>query len=342
MFEVEMTVHNPLSPRSDLTKRIHKRALAIGFDIVGFAKAEPLELQHHRYLEWLDKGYHASMHWLERQAEKRAEVQKILPEAKTVICVALNYDSPLRHDQELNDGTRGKISRYAWGDDYHLVIPTMLKELCDYLLELDPQSKNLFYVDSGPLHEKQWAVHAGIGWQGKHSNIISREHGSFFFLAEVLTSLELEPSEVITDHCGTCTACIEACPTQAIVEPYVVDSRKCISFWTIESKDLNSFPDHIRSHTDGWIFGCDTCQDVCPWNRFRHDSMRTEFSAREDQTEIQLEWVQSMDGDEFNRRFRNSPIKRAKLAGLQRNARMLTEYYQELRDKHAKGDDKAS
>ncbi len=211
-------------------------------------------------------------------------------------------------------------------DDYHDVLGRLLDRFCAELRLSYPEHAFKYYVDTGPVLEKQWAVRAGMGWQGKHSNIISRSRGSFFFLGVILSSLPLDSDPVVQDHCGTCTACIDACPTGAIVEPYVVDSGSCISYLTIESKGDLAFLPRLRSKLDGWLYGCDTCQDVCPWNRFRTDSERSEFEARHMQASLPLNAVMSMTQEEFSARFKNSPIKRTKLQGLQRNARMLKDY----------------
>lgn len=305
--------------RHERTQRVTEAALAVGFDAVGIAEALPLDLPFRRYQSWIEAGMHGTMAYMERNAEKRRDVTEIVPGARSVIVVAKTYDTPPRHPE----GAVGKISRYAWGDDYHDVLPDMLDGLSAAIAEIDPQAVTRRYVDTGPVLEKQWAVRAGLGWQGKHSNILRRDIGSFFFLGVIITTADLEPSEPIADHCGTCTACIDACPTQAIVEPYVVDGTKCISYWTIETKPDIEIPVDIAANLDGWLFGCDACQDVCPWNRFRKETDEERFHARDGVTVINPSTVVTLQPDEFSERFRKSPIKRTKLAGLQRNARAL-------------------
>lgn len=299
--------------------RVRAAALDVGFDAVGIARAEPLGIEVDRYQAWIDAGMHGTMAYMARNAEKRRDVSEIVPGARSVIVVARTYDTPHRHP----DGAVGKVSRYAWGDDYHDVLPAMLDRLCDLLREIDPTAESRRYVDTGPVLEKQWAVRAGLGWQGKHSNVLRRDIGSFFFLGVVITTVELEADAPQMDMCGTCTACIDACPTHAIVQPYVVDGTKCISYWTIETKPDVAIPPDIAAGLDGWIFGCDTCQDVCPWNRFRKETDEPRFDARDGVTVLDPAMVVTLQPDEFNARFRGSPIMRTKLAGLQRNANAI-------------------
>ncbi len=216
----------------------------------------------------------------------------------------------------------GKISRYAWGKDYHLIIWDKLKILEKQLSELDPEFKSISYVDTGPVMDKAWAVKAGLGWQGKHTNVINPDLGSWFFIANIITNYEFSYSELITDHCGSCTACIEACPTNAIAREYIVDSNKCISYLTIENK--GEISEEFKGKFDGWMFGCDICQDVCPWNiKFSEICDVDEFSPANGETNISLESIQIMDEDSFKKRFAESPVNRAKLKGLKRNAGFL-------------------
>lgn len=280
------------------------------------------------------------MGYMERNTEKRHDVTHILPNTRSVVVVAYNYYHPdpplsanLANHSENNNNTEsaehspnndyGKLSRYARGDDYHDVIPPKLRSLAEIITSLVPEAETKVYTDTGAILEKQWAVRAGIGWQGKHSNVISRNIGSWFFLGIVLTTAEFLYDQPIADYCGTCTACLQACPTQAIVEPYLVDARRCISYWTIETKPDTEIPLPIAEHLDGWLFGCDTCQDVCPWNRFQQQSNEERFAARYGQTALALTDVETMTQEEFSVRFKKSPVKRAKLAGLKRNARAL-------------------
>lgn len=300
------------------TETLRQAAIDAGFDAVGFADAVPLDDAYEHYEEWIKRSCHGSMGYMERNAEKRRDVCEIVPGAQSVIVVALNYYTPFDHV-----GEGGKVARYAWGDDYHDVIPERLDRIIAAISEIDPTAQSKRYTDTGPILEKQWAVRAGLGWQGKHSNVLRRDIGSWFFLGVIITTLRLEPTVTMQDHCGTCTACIDACPTKAIVEPYVVDARRCISYWTIETKAHEDIPVHVIEQLDGWIFGCDVCQDVCPWNRFQRPSSEPRFLPRGGVTVLDTGEMLSLSPDEFASRFKGSPIKRPKLAGLQRNAKAV-------------------
>jgi len=303
---------------TERTEALRQAAIDAGFDAVGFADAVPLDDAFEHYEEWIKRSYHGSMGYMERNAEKRRDVSEIVPGAQTVIVVALNYYTPFEHV-----GEGGKVARYAWGDDYHDVIPERLDRIIAKIGEIDPTAQSKRYTDTGPILEKQWAVRAGLGWQGKHSNVLRRDIGSWFFLGVIVTTLRLEPTVVMQDHCGTCTACIDACPTKAIVEPYVVDARRCISYWTIETKAHEDLPVHVIENLDGWIFGCDVCQDVCPWNRFQRPSSEPRFLPRGGVTVLDTGEMLSLSPAEFASRFKGSPIKRPKLAGLRRNAKAV-------------------
>ena len=294
-------------------------AYSAGFDLVGFAKAVELTEEVSRLREWLGRGFQSGMKYMERGLEKRRDVNEILFGAKSVISLAINYYT----DEEYsNDPETGKISRYAWGKDYHLVIWDKLLTLENSLKELDPAFSSISYVDTGPVMDKVWAKRAGLGWIGKHTNLINKEFGSWFFIANIISNYEFKYPIEIEDFCGSCTACIEACPTNAIVEEYVVDANKCISNLTIENK--GEIPPKFKSKFDRWIYGCDICQEVCPWNiRFSQITPLQEFRPNNGLTEISLEDVLSMDNTEFKNRFSTSPIKRAKLKGLKRNAQYL-------------------
>jgi epoxyqueuosine reductase len=299
-----------------------QKAKAIGFDLVGFAKAELLEVETEKLNEWLKNGYQAGMEYMERNFEKRKDVKNILSGAKSVISLGLNYNTEEKYsDDEITKSNQtGKVSRYAWGKDYHLVIWKMLNELESSLKEIDPEFESLSYVDTGPVMDKAWAVRAGIGWLGKHTNVINRELGSWIFLANIICNYEFKYSSPIPDYCGSCTACLEACPTGAIVQEYVVDSNKCISYLTIENK--NEIPEEFKGKFDNWLFGCDICQDVCPWNlKFPELTHVKDFYPQ--QKEIQLNEILEMNEAEFKEKFQNSPVKRAKLNGLKRNASFL-------------------
>jgi epoxyqueuosine reductase len=301
-----------------LAKNIKERALFEGFNKVGIVGAEPLENEGRRLKEWLARGHHGEMSWMARDVHKRINPHEIFPQARSVVVVALNYFTPNQHQQ--NPGT-GKVSRYAWGDDYHDVVKTKLLSLLSWIKEQEPRAKGKVCVDIQPTMDKAWAVRAGLGWLGKHSNVITPEHGSWVFIGELLLNLELDhDTERIEDHCGTCTLCIDACPTSAITEPYVVDSNKCISYATIELR-APKLP--AEMDLSGWLYGCDICQDVCPWNRFEQASSETRFAPRDGNVDVELAELLELTPESYAARYRGSAMKRAKLSGLQRNARAL-------------------
>ena len=294
------------------------KAKELGFDLIGFARAELLEKEVKNLKEWLNKGYHATMEYMNRNIEKRFDVRNILPEAKSVISLAINY---FVDDNYTNKNGTGKVSRYAWGKDYHLIMWEKLEILEDELKAIEPSFQSKFYVDTGPVMDKVWAVRSGVGWMGKHTNVISREIGSWFFLATMITNYEFEYNELIPDYCGTCRACIDACPTGAIVNEYVLDSNRCISFLTIENK--GEIPEEFKDKFDNWIFGCDICQDVCPWNKkFSKPTSEHEFNTKANK-ELEIDKILNMTDEEFKERFQSSPISRAKLNGLKRNAKFI-------------------
>ena len=303
-----------------LAHKIKERALFEGFNKVGIAGAYSLEDEGRRLREWLARGYHGEMSWMARDVDKRINPHEIFPGARSAVVVALNYYTPHQHQQ--NPAT-GKVSRYAWGDDYHDVVKTKLTSLLSWIREQEPQAEGKVCVDIQPTMDKAWAVRAGLGWIGKHSNVITPEHGSWVFIGELLLNLDLDhDSDVIEDHCGTCTLCIDACPTAAITEPYVVDSNKCISYATIELR-APELPLQIEEKLSGWLYGCDICQDVCPWNRFEDSSDETRFAPRDGNVNAELTDILELTPETYAERFRGSAMKRAKLSGLQRNARAL-------------------
>ena len=303
-----------------LTNRIKDRALELGFCKAGVVSASKLDREGSRLFEWLANGFHGEMAWTGREPEKRTDPKLIFPDAKSIVAVAMNYYTPREHG---NSDSEGKISRYAWGDDYHDVVHEKLRALLDWIKTEVPEAEGKICVDTTPMMEKAWAVRAGIGWLGKHSNVITTDHGSWVFLGEIILNIELDcDAEVMPDHCGSCTACLDACPTQAIVEPYVVDSTKCISYATIELRD-DELPDEIVPHLDGWIYGCDICQDVCPWNRFETPTIEKRFEPRNGETSLDLDSLSTMEHAQYVERFRGSAMKRTKLSGLKRNAAAL-------------------
>ncbi|HEX8337203.1 MAG TPA: tRNA epoxyqueuosine(34) reductase QueG [Pyrinomonadaceae bacterium] len=317
---LEQSAARPRLSPSELTAEVRRRALELGFEKVGVVRAEPLAEERARLEEWLARGHHASMAWMGRDTARRTDPRELLPGALSVVAVALNYFTPHAHAQ---DESRGKISRYAWGDDYHDVLGEKLKALLAHVREFAPGVEGRVCVDAQPAMDKAWAVRAGLGWIGKHTNLITRDYGSWVFLGELLLDAELEYDAAREeDHCGTCTLCIDSCPTGAITEPYVVDSNLCISHATIELRDAE-LPAPVAERLDGWLYGCDVCQDVCPWNRFEQPTAESRFEPRPGSVSPPLEEIASLTHDEYVERFRRSPVKRAKLAGLQRNARAL-------------------
>lgn len=305
-----------------LAKNIKDRALFEGFNKVGIVRAESLDDEGRRLSEWLARGHHGEMSWMARDVHKRISPQEIFPPARAVVVVALNYFTPHQHQE---DPATGKISRYAWGDDYHDVVKEKLWSLLSWIKEREPRAEGKICVDIQPTMDKAWAVRAGLGWLGKHSNVITPEFGSWVFIGELFLNLELDPdTELMEDHCGSCTLCIDACPTDAITEPYVVDSTRCISYATIELR-APELPSEIQKNVSGWLYGCDICQDVCPWNRFEGATDERRFEPRTGNVNANLRDIMDLTPEVYAVRFRGSAMKRAKLTGLQRNARALTQ-----------------
>jgi epoxyqueuosine reductase len=326
--------------RRELTDKIKQQALEIGFTKVGVTNVAPFDEAADRLEAWVKSGAHGLMGYMERGLEKRRDVKNILPDAKSILSLALNYyheendlssvgrtlSPPIPAGglrvRPTNGQTPLKISRYAWGDDYHDIISAMLVQLLEKIQAIAPEAEGRWYVDTGPLLEKAIAERAGIGWIGKHTNVITREVGSWVFLSEIILNLDLEPDTPAEDLCGTCNACVEACPTDAIT-PYQVDATKCISYLTIELKPQNEIAPVLAEKMEGWLYGCDICQDVCPWNRFKEQTPLSAFAPRKENLLLTKEKIEMMEQEEFSKRFRKSPIKRTKLAGLKRNVRAL-------------------
>jgi epoxyqueuosine reductase len=304
----------PVTPE---TRSARARALALeaGFDLAGVASADaPRELAF--FQEWVARGYAGEMAYLTSQQERRADVRTAFPWARSLVCVGLQYDTPGPYSTA-SDGSRGWIARYAWGDDYHDVVKARLEDLRARLLaELGPMESRV-YVDTGPIVERAYAAAAGLGAWGKNTCLLHPEHGSWFFLGEVITDLEMAPDAPRTDMCGSCTACLDACPTGALVAPYELDARRCISYLTIELR--GAIPDEHRAAVGHHVFGCDICQDVCPWNRRRREQGGAEFAPREGLMAPDLDALAILDEEAFREWFRGSPVKRAKRRGLLRN-----------------------
>ena len=300
--------------RRDLTDKVIAAVQARGFDRCAIASVTPLTASQ-RLQEWLRRGYHGGMAWMQRDVERRVDPGKIVPEARSVIVVAMDYDTGHTPSE---DPRRARISRYAWGEEYHEVLGERLSGLSEDLCELDPGFAGRWYVDTGPVLEKAWAEKAGLGWIGKHTNLLARSAGSWFFLGAVITNVELDPGEAAVDHCGSCSACITICPTQAIVEPYVLDARRCIAYLTIENR--GPIPTEFRAPIGNRVFGCDDCQEVCPWNRFAKASRQSQsFAPRRENKAPELISLMCLSEQQFRERFRGSPIRRARYAGFLRN-----------------------
>ncbi len=303
-----------------ITEQIKNKALEIGFHKVGIVRAEPLVKEGARLKQWLAANFHAEMRWMEREPEKRSDPRLLFPEAKSIVVVALNYFTPHEHEET---SAKGKVSRYAWGDDYHDVLKDKLRELFAFIKTLDESAEAKICVDTAPMMDKAWAVRAGLGWIGKHTNLITKEYGSWVFIGEVLLNLDLDyEAEIVNDHCGNCTACLDACPTDAIVEPFLVDSNRCLSYATIELRSPE-LPAEITDNLNGWLYGCDICQDVCPWNRFEKPTAESRFEPRAGNVSADLNDILALSPEQYATRFRRSAMKRAKISGLQRNARTL-------------------
>lgn len=305
--------------RFELTQQIRKKILEVGFDLVGFSRAEELNDEREKLQEWLLRNYQADMNWLKSTFEKRVNPKKVLPEVNTIISVGLNYYQSSKVS-ELPENA-GKISIYAWGKDYHKVIEKKFKKVKKILLEVDPSSKNKFYVDYGPTMDKVWAVRSGIGWMGKHTNVINTSIGSWFFIGTILTSIEFEPDNSIADMCGECRLCIEACPTGAIVDDYLLDANKCISYHTIENE--NQIPLEFMGKFENYIFGCDICQEVCPWNlKLQTETNEIDFASNTIEF-INEKELNSLDEIGFKEKFKGRPILRAGLKNLKRNFEII-------------------
>ena len=296
---------------------IKQKAEKFGFQSCGISKAEFLEEEAPRLETWLNKGYHGEMKYMENHFDKRLNPALLVDGAKSVISLSYNYFPKVKID-EINNF---KISKYAYGEDYHEVIKDILKNMVAELQEEIGEFGFRVFVDSAPVLEKAWARKSGLGWVGKNANLITKKHGSFYFLAEIICDLELEYDLAVTDHCGSCRACIDACPTQAIVSDRIVDGSKCISYATIELK--NEIPDYFNGKMDDWIFGCDVCQDVCPWNRFSAPTLQEKFAPNFQKLNFRKNEWKELTQELFSEIFKKSAVKRTKFSGLMRNISFL-------------------
>nr|WP_288978041.1 tRNA epoxyqueuosine(34) reductase QueG [uncultured Allomuricauda sp.] len=298
------------------TFMIKTEAKRLGFLSCGISKAGFLEEEAPRLEKWLNQNMHGEMQYMENHFDKRLDPTKLVEGSKSVISLLLNY-----FPSEEQNPDSYKISKYAYGMDYHFVIKDKLKSLLQFIQEEIGDVHGRAFVDSAPILDKAWAAKSGLGWIGKNSNLLTQQVGSFYFIAELIVDLELEYDTPVTDHCGTCTACIDACPTEAIVQPYVVDGSKCISYLTIELK--NEIPSEFDGKLDEWMFGCDVCQDVCPWNRFSKPHSEPLFNPNPDLLSFTKKDWEEITEDVFKKIFKKSAVKRTKLSGLQRNINFL-------------------
>lgn len=300
---------------------ITQKALSIDFSAVGFANAKPINNQLNHYISWLSEHHHGEMKYLENYIDKRKDPRLLLEGAKTVIIFMQNYYWPDEYDLSLLlSGDYGIISRYARGMDYHKIIKNKLFKIAGTFDEMGYTSKCL--VDSGPVLEKQWAQIAGIGWQGKNSLIISKSHGSWIFLGTLITDAEIPPDKPSKNHCGNCIKCMDACPTGAIIQPGVIDARKCIAYWTIEARSEINIPKSISCRALPWVYGCDICQDVCPWNT-KFQNKTTEDQFKQINSLININEFNEISTNEFNNIFKGTAVKRLKLDGLKRNIKNI-------------------
>ena len=304
-----------IEQRTDLIKQ---KAIDLGFLSIGVSKAEMMDAEAKRLESWLNANHHGQMGYMANHFDKRVDPTLLVPGAKSVISLAYNYYT----DKIQVDPEAPKISKYAYGKDYHHVVKDKLKELVTYIQSNIGDIEGRCFVDSAPVLERDWAKRSGLGWTGKHTLLLSKQKGSYFFLAEIISDLELDYDHPVSDHCGHCTRCIDACPTDAISPSgYILDATKCISYLTIELKD--EIPTEFKEQMEGWMFGCDICQEVCPWNRFSTPHNEPQFEPKEELLEMpRRDWTE-LTQEVFSKIFSKSAIKRTKFKGLKRNIDFL-------------------
>jgi epoxyqueuosine reductase len=298
------------------TQIIKQEAKRLGFDFCGISKADFLEEEAPKLEAWLKAGMHGKMEYMENHFDKRLNPTLLVEGAKSVVSLLYNY-----YPEQTQNTEAPKISKYAYGYDYHKVIKEKLKEFLNTLKEKIGDVNGRAFVDSAPVLDKAWAKKSGLGWIGKNANLINKQNGSFFFIAELIIDLDLEYDGPIQDYCGTCTKCIDACPTEAIVEPFIVDGSKCISYLTIELKD--AIPNEFKNKMDNWAFGCDVCQDVCPWNRFSTAHHEAQFNNQTGLLNLNTDEWHELTEETFNKVFKHSAVKRTKYKGLKRNLEFI-------------------
>ena len=299
--------------KNNYTEFIKLKSKELGFMSCGISKSGFLSDEAERFESWLKNNYHGKMSYMERNFDKRLDTTKLVENSKSVISLTYNYYPK----KVLKSDSTFKVSKYAYGKDYHVVLKNKLKQLLNIMKDKFGSFQGRVFVDSAPILERAWAKKSGLGWIGKNTNLIKKQSGSFFFLAEIIVDLELNYDNTTTDHCGSCTACIDACPTNAIYEPYKLDASRCISYYTIELKE--SFSSNLSSDFKDWIFGCDICQDVCPWNRFSKANDEVLFETIPEISNFnKADWI-DLTEETFKKVFKESPIKRSKFKGLKRN-----------------------
>jgi epoxyqueuosine reductase len=307
-----------INSKEKYTQLIKTEAQRLGFLSCGISKAGFLEEEAPRLESWLNKQMHGEMSYMENNFDKRLNPTLLVDDAKSVISLLINY-----YPSEFQNNDSYKISKYAYGQDYHFVIKEKLKELLHFIQTEIGEVSGRAFVDSAPVLDKAWAAKSGLGWIGKNSNLLTKQVGSFYFIAELIVDLDLEYDNATTDHCGSCTACIDACPTEAIVAPYIVDGSKCISYFTIELKE--NIPTEMKGKFEDWAFGCDVCQDVCPWNKFSKAHGEPLFNPNSEILSFSKKDWEEITDETFKKVFKNSAVKRTKLEGLKRNINFLRE-----------------
>lgn len=307
-----------MTPKERHTQLVKTKAAAFGFQSCGISKADFLEEEAAHLENWLKNNFHGEMKYMENHFDKRLDPRLLVEGSQSVISLSYNY-----FPEEQLPNKNFKISKYAYGEDYHDVIKEKLRNLVAELQDEIGEFSFRVFVDSAPVLEKAWARKSGIGWVGKNANLITKKNGSFYFLAEIICDLDLMEDDPVTDHCGSCRKCIDACPTQAIISDKIIDGSKCISYATIELKD--QIPDYFKDKMDSWIFGCDVCQDVCPWNRFSAPTLEEKFRPNSQLKNLTKEDWKDITQEIFSSVFRKSAVKRTKFAGLKRNLDFLSE-----------------
>lgn len=304
------------------TEQVRQEAYRLGFEACGFAKARRLDEEARRLEEWLTHGKHGTMEWMEKHFEKRVDPARLVPGCKSVISVLCSYNQDFETIHP-KDAGKPKISKYALGEDYHKVLKEKLYALFHFTKELFGGLEGRIFVDSAPVLDKAWAIQSGNGWIGKNSNVLNKDLGSWFFIGEMIVDVEFSYDHPTTDHCGSCTRCIDACPTDAIYEPYKVDSNKCISYLTIELRE--QIPDEYHDALGNWIYGCDICQDVCPWNNSALKGSEERLFAQKELLDKDLNFWEELNPETYRELFKNSAVKRAKYEGLKRNIAIVSE-----------------